>query len=104
MAVAIGNWLSGADEPPEEAYLTAAEGGTACTPLYLRIQANGDRYDFHYGYAPGKWTALHVGADGKILSTRVAGGFVGATFGLYAPSGSPWGGEGEERIQDPEPR
>jgi hypothetical protein len=27
------------------------------------------------------------GADGTVLSTRRAGGFVGAVFGLYAHSG-----------------
>ena len=53
-------------------------------PLYLRIRAEGDRYHFDYGYAPGEWTPLHTGADGRILSTSTAGGFVGVTFGLYA--------------------
>ena len=63
--------------------------GPAGAPLYLRIQANRDSYDFHYGHAPGEWTPLHTGADGKILSTRTSGGFVGVTFGLYAFSESP---------------
>jgi xylan 1,4-beta-xylosidase len=58
--------------------------GPSGTPLYLRIQARGDRYDFLYGSEPGEWIPLHEGADGKVLSTRTAGGFVGVTFGLYA--------------------
>lgn len=58
--------------------------GSIGGPVYLRIRADRDRYDFEYGYAPGTWIPLHEGADGKILSTRRAGGFVGATFGLYA--------------------
>jgi alpha-N-arabinofuranosidase len=58
--------------------------GPVGAPLYLRIQANRDRYDFLYGYRPGEWIPLHTGDDGKILSTRTAGGFVGVTFGLYA--------------------
>lgn len=61
----------------------------AGAPLYLRIQGERDRYDFHYAYAPGAWISLHAGADGKILSTRTAGGFVGVTFGLYAYSDGP---------------
>lgn len=59
----------------------------AGAPLYLRIRADRDRYDFHYGYEPEEWIPLHQGADGKVLSTRSAGGFVGVTFGLYAYSG-----------------
>jgi hypothetical protein len=43
------------------------------------------------GTTPGPWTMLHAGADGTILSTKVAGGFssnfVGATFGMYATTG-----------------
>jgi xylan 1,4-beta-xylosidase len=58
--------------------------GTPGAPLYLRISADRDRYDFHYGYTPGEWIPLHTGADGKILSTATSGGFVGAVFGLYS--------------------
>ena len=61
--------------------------GPLGAPLYLRIQANRDRYDFYYGYTPEAWIPLSSGADGRILSTRTAGGFVGVTFGLYAYSG-----------------
>ena len=53
-------------------------------PLYLRIEARGSEYDFSYGYDAETWTALETGADGTILSTEVAGGFVGTYFGLYA--------------------
>ncbi|WP_300380807.1 glycoside hydrolase family 43 protein [Henriciella sp.] len=55
------------------------------TSLQLRIQARGDVYDF--AYRPDEsdeWTTIARGLDGKPLSTRTAGGFVGATFGLYA--------------------
>lgn len=54
------------------------------TPLHLRIQARADRYDFLYSLDGEKWELLLEGADGKLLSTRRAGGFVGATFGVYA--------------------
>ena len=53
-------------------------------PVYLRIDARGGRYDFSYGLTPGTWTPLVRDADGTILSTRKAGGFVGTMFGLYA--------------------
>lgn len=58
----------------------------AGAPLDLRITARGGRYDFAYALAPGRWTTLAADQDGTILSTRTAGGFVGATFGLYAYS------------------
>jgi alpha-N-arabinofuranosidase len=58
--------------------------GASGAPLYLRIEADRDRYDFSYGYSPGEWTSLQRGLDGKLLSTHTAGGFVGVTFGLYA--------------------
>jgi alpha-N-arabinofuranosidase len=60
--------------------------GRPGAPLYLRIRADRDRYDFEYAYAPDRWIPLASGADGRLLSTRTAGGFVGVTFGLYAHS------------------
>lgn len=53
-------------------------------PLYLRIEARGDEYDFSYSHDADAWIDLETGADGTILSTEVAGGFVGTYFGLYA--------------------
>jgi alpha-N-arabinofuranosidase len=58
--------------------------GQPGAPLYLRISAHGGSYDFYYGYAPNAWRPLLLGGDGTILSTKKAGGFVGASFGLYA--------------------
>ncbi|WP_189585446.1 glycoside hydrolase family 43 protein [Litorimonas cladophorae] len=52
-------------------------------PLYLRIEAKGGAYDFAYSTDNQSWTDLRTDLDGKILSTRTAGGFVGAVFGLY---------------------
>jgi len=53
-------------------------------PLYLRIDARADRYDFLYSANGKAWTPLLENADGKMLSTRTAGGFVGAVMGAYA--------------------
>ncbi|KCZ50516.1 hypothetical protein HY29_07060 [Hyphomonas beringensis] len=73
----------GADTPAKGDIIAAApfSGKTA----ELKITARKDKYDFAFR-APGStaWTELATGLDGKMLSTRVAGGFVGATFGLYA--------------------
>ncbi|MEO6528463.1 MAG: glycoside hydrolase family 43 protein [Gemmatimonadaceae bacterium] len=58
-------------------------------PLFLKVQARGGRYDFHYATREGEWKLLHGDADGSILSTKVAGGFVGTLFGMYAYSAAP---------------
>jgi alpha-N-arabinofuranosidase len=57
-------------------------------PLYLKISARGAEYDFHYATREGQWRPLRLGEDGTILSTRKAGGFVGAVFGPHAFSGA----------------
>ncbi len=56
----------------------------AGAPLHLRIDARGPAYDFYYGTRPGEWKPLRRGEDGTMLSTKTAGGFVGALFGLHA--------------------
>ena len=53
-------------------------------PVYLRIQARADRYDFLYAEQPGEWRTLARDQDGTILSTTVAKGFVGTMLGLFA--------------------
>lgn len=57
--------------------------------LRLRIRARGGAYDFAYAADAGGWRTILPDADGTILSTKVAGGFVGATLGLYAYSPHP---------------
>jgi xylan 1,4-beta-xylosidase len=63
------------------------------SPVYLRIEARADAYDFAYATRPGQWRTLRRGEDGRILSTKTAGGFVGAVFGLHAYSPSPEGSQ-----------
>ena len=58
-------------------------------PVHLRIRARGGLYDFEYALRPNDWRMLKAGEDGKILSTKTAGGFVGAVFGLYAYAPQP---------------
>ncbi len=54
--------------------------------IYLAIEARGQNYNFYYGDTPKTENVLFPGADGRILSTDVAGGFVGAVIGMYASS------------------
>ena len=61
----------------------------ADAPLDLKIDARGGRYDFYYATRPNEWTPLMRDADGTILSTKKAGGFVGTFFGMYAYSATP---------------
>ena len=58
----------------------------ASKPVFLEIRAREGRYDFRYATEPNAWEMLMADADGTILSTRVAGGFVGSMFGMYAYS------------------
>jgi xylan 1,4-beta-xylosidase len=51
--------------------------------LKLLINGNFGRYSFFYDAGDG-WLALHDNDDASILSTEVAGGFVGTVLGPYA--------------------
>jgi xylan 1,4-beta-xylosidase len=54
--------------------------------IYLRVEAHGQDYSFYYGPNSASYMALIENVDGRILSTDVAGGFVGTVMGLYASS------------------
>ena len=51
--------------------------------LRLRISADGASHSFFYDAGQG-WKALRENDDGSILSTEVAGGFVGTVLGPFA--------------------
>jgi xylan 1,4-beta-xylosidase len=71
-----------------DAASTLAEAPLSGTqPVQLRISAHGASYDFAWSSDGRHWRTLVRGADGTILSTKKAGGFVGAVFGLYAHEG-----------------
>ncbi|NII09385.1 glycoside hydrolase family 43 protein [Oleiagrimonas sp. C23AA] len=79
---------AGADDPKQGAVvarqtITLAPG----QPLYLGIDTKGGQYSFRYATQKGRWTTLLRNADGTILSTQTAGGFVGAVMGVYAATG-----------------
>lgn len=54
--------------------------------LYLKVEARGQNYHFFAATDPEAWQTVAANVDGRILSTPVAGGFVGAYIGLYAGS------------------
>lgn len=76
-----------ATPPAGEMVATAPLDLPADGTVYLRIDARGDTYAFYYGTTPGQWTMLADGVDGTVLSTKVAGGFVGTMLGVYAVAG-----------------
>jgi alpha-N-arabinofuranosidase len=53
------------------------------TELTLQIAGSGGTYGFAYDAGAG-WTWLERHADGTMLSTSVAGGFIGTVIGPYA--------------------
>lgn len=54
--------------------------------IYLKIDARAAEYDFSYSLNENEWQPLYQGADGTILSTENAGGFVGTVIGMYTYS------------------
>ena len=64
------------------------------TPDTLKLKIAGDAGDYSFGFDAGMgWQWLKQGEDGTVLSTDVAGGFVGAVLGPHA-----------RIVQDPEGR
>jgi len=74
---------AGADDPLHGVVVASAPIPRGAA-VELKITARGGAYDFAYALQPGRWTTLARDQDGTMLSTRTAGGFVGATLGLYA--------------------
>lgn len=55
-------------------------------PLHLKVEFDGEKHDFYYTTKEGEWKLLQDNVDGTYLSTRVSGGFVGTTLGVYTTS------------------
>jgi xylan 1,4-beta-xylosidase len=53
---------------------------------FLKIEARGDTYAFFYASRPDSWHLLREDVPAAFLSTKVAGGFVGCMYALYATS------------------
>lgn len=69
-----------APEVMAEQAVDAGEGAR----MELRVEADGRPYTFSYRVGTDAWIVLADGADGSLLSTQVAGGFVGSYVGIYA--------------------
>lgn len=55
--------------------------------LFLKIEGRGRYYDFYYKTSSKEdWILLAKDVDGIILSTKVAGGFVGSYLAMYSSS------------------
>ncbi|SKB31583.1 glycoside hydrolase family 43 protein [Alkalitalea saponilacus] len=52
-------------------------------PVYLKVTGDAADYSFLYSMDGKNWVTMVENADGRNLSSRVAGGFIGALIGLY---------------------
>jgi alpha-N-arabinofuranosidase len=78
---------AGHDQPVEGITVrTIPLGKEADGPIYLQIAARDGRYSLAYGVTPNHFVVIGT-VDGRTLSTRTAGGFVGAVFGVFAATG-----------------
>ncbi len=63
-----------------------AEAPVAEGRVYLGVEARGQNYQMRFATRPDRWKPLGEPVDGRLLSTPVAGGFVGTYLGVYATS------------------
>jgi xylan 1,4-beta-xylosidase len=63
-----------------------AEQPIAAERCYLKVEAHEQSYNFYAASDLQQWLPIAEGIDGRLLSTPVAGGFVGAVIALYASS------------------
>lgn len=54
--------------------------------LYMKVEAKGQSYSFYVTTEVETWIPVAERVDGRILSTTVAGGFIGTYIGMYASS------------------
>jgi alpha-N-arabinofuranosidase len=54
--------------------------------LTFRIKSEGADYSFYYSTDAKNWQLLKDKLDGKFLSTKEAGSFIGCVYGMYATS------------------
>jgi xylan 1,4-beta-xylosidase len=64
---------------------TLAEHPVSAGHYTLKVTAHEQDYNFYFS-TNGQWQTLAENIDGRILSTPVAGGFVGAYIAMYASS------------------
>ena len=54
--------------------------------LYLKVEARAQTFNFYCARQPGAWNPVAEAVDGRILSTPVAGGFLGTYIGMLGSS------------------
>jgi beta-xylosidase len=77
---------AGAENQMELIASHVLHGGESPKELHLKIEARGSAYAFLFGFTRGDWQVLKEGVDARFLSTKIAGGFVGCMYALYATS------------------
>lgn len=65
---------------------TLAEEALPDGRVRLAVEAHDQSYEFRYATAASAWRPIGGPVDGSVLSTEVAGGFIGACLGMYAGS------------------
>ncbi len=78
----LGVWLERAEGRNREVVKTIHVPHAA--KMKLRAIANDAKCSFDYAADADNWTTLVADADATLLTTEAAGGFVGATSGMYA--------------------
>lgn len=63
-----------------------AEQPVPAGKLYLKVEAHEQAYSFYVADKPDEWQTVMEDVNGSLLSTPVAGGFVGAYIAMYASS------------------
>ena len=63
-----------------------AELPIAAERCYLKVEAHEQSYNFYAASDLQQWWPIAEGINGRMLSTPVAGGFVGAVIAVYASS------------------
>ncbi|MEI9806909.1 MAG: glycoside hydrolase family 43 protein [Bacteroidota bacterium] len=79
-------YQSTADSSAMKLIVSQALPNTIKENIRLQVRADKDQYSFYYSYGNKPWQLLADKQDGKFLSTKDAGGFVGSVFALYATS------------------
>lgn len=71
-------------DTPADGQILGSVPVKASASYRLRITARGGEYDFDVAAAGADWQPVVKGADGTILSTKKAGGFIGVMVGPFA--------------------
>ncbi|WP_225974620.1 glycoside hydrolase family 43 protein [Arachidicoccus ginsenosidivorans] len=74
------------DKSGKDELIASVNIGADRNYIDLKISADKDKYSFYYSTGANKWKLLKADVNGKFLSTKEAGGFVGSMFGLYGTS------------------